>query len=231
MMQTRTYLIIFVFLFFSSTFVAQEIKNKVMATTGFGVSSKKVMDDGRGIRRQIKDFDTEIHLDIGYYLSNNVAVGYTTALQKQIHKENTIHADYSHSTRKNINNNYSMGIFLRYQHLLKNKKLGLFAQLASTYNWGDEHNYYTVTSIYINSYNISSERTQGATISITPGVIYFITPKFSMETSMGEVFYNYIIEKKSKVTTSKFGLDFSVYAIKLGFSYYFGGRKKEQQHE
>jgi hypothetical protein len=169
-------------------------------------------------------------INFGYFLSNNFAVGISGSVSSS---ELTARSDanmnyFSEYTSKYIEK--GCGVFARYNHTIVSSKLGFFLQLNTRYSWGDMNT--TSTSMDLNGNHITIKgftKNTGTFTALNPGIIYFINNKFSVESMLGSIYY---ASGKSKSDdeninekTSRFGADFYLTTISLGFSYYFGGKK------
>ena len=73
-------------------------------------------------------------------------------------------------------------------------------------------------------------------VGLTPGIVYFITNKIGIETSIGLIGYsvqdykNFIDDRQTGGgNTSAFNVNFSMSTLYLGLNFYFGGNKDESK--
>lgn len=183
---------------------------------------------------QYKNSDLDVissgGVNLGYFLSNNFAIGVSGSVNNYNSTHNAHDLNYSFEHTSNFAQK-ACGIFARYNHTLKSGKLGFFLQLGTQYIWGDEH----ITDIqkdpswpYLVTYKDFAKH-NGALVILNPGLIYFINKKFSVESSLGSI-YSSSDKAKSSINpinekTTKFSADLYLTSINLGFTYYFGGKK------
>jgi hypothetical protein len=168
-------------------------------------------------------------INLGYFVSNNFAIGLLGSIGKSSSGSTSNSATpYSYE----FTSTYSYtggGIFARYNQVLPTGKLGFFLQLNTSYSKG----YANDASTYLDQMGqlISTKgysKSKEANVSLNPGIIYFINSKFSVESTLGSVYYRASKSKHDDIDftqASGFGAGFSLKTINLGFSYYFGGKK------
>jgi hypothetical protein len=218
----KKYLII-TFLFISIYNYSQENKNKVMINGNFNYTSRKKRPSTVHHSTYYNSKGT-IDLNIGYFLIKNFAIGISGGYQKEV-----IHREYS-ITETSSEIHYSSGIFTRYNCMTKSRKFGFLFQINS--------------NVYVNEWRMKikdgnittneNEKTNGMNIIFTPGIIYFLNHRLSVETSVMNIAYDKSIIKddlSNRGLSSNFSTNFSPSSFYVGFSYYFGGKTGETIEE
>jgi hypothetical protein len=214
----------------------QENKGRVMLN-GSGNYYKRKNDQSQKFNIS-NPFSSEYHqqagfinLNVGYFFSNHFAMGITGLFGKQKSNQTTIMKYGEVAFQKYLNSRFSTGIFARYNQPLGKSKFGIFLQ------WS--HNYYLLKAkedyrlIRFNSLEVKNERhirEHGYNSSFVPGLFYFISDRFSLETSLGSLFYEYrIIEDQIQNTNTgkvqRFSSNFSISTLSLGLTFYLGKSK------
>jgi hypothetical protein len=172
----------------------------------------------------------------GYFVSSKFMVGIYGGYQGSVYDneaKDLNSAYYYLSTNKTTSKTYSGGVFLRYYKMIYKNKFAVFGQLSTGYSNGNG----TQHSSYINYNNTNSTQDNNSKISgfilgFTPGIVYFLTNKFGIETTFGNFGYNvqqtknynkgnFIGETKNQYSNASLSLS----NISLGVYYYFGGKK------
>jgi len=71
-------------------------------------------------------------------------------------------------------------------------------------------------------------------IGLIPGITYFISDKWALKTSLGELYYAYIVDTPSgspdlKYINNNYGLNFRLNTFTIGFQYVMGKKSKEEE--
>jgi hypothetical protein len=169
-------------------------------------------------------------VNFGYFISNNFALGISESISKFLYASTS-----EYQTNPNYSSSYSSinkdcGIFARYNQVIHSSKFGFFLNLYTGYSWYDMNSSNTYQDP--NSGQITNKkysRYTGLKVSLDPGIIYFINSKFSVESTLGSVFYQIGKSKQNDIYVTdkitELGASFSLRTVSLGFSYYFGGKK------
>ncbi|HSH64820.1 MAG TPA: hypothetical protein VLB84_03265, partial [Bacteroidia bacterium] len=114
---------------------------------GFSQSNKgKVMINGKGnfwtesseedsfysnylARNTSKNTSGMINLNVGYFVGNSFALGLSGTFEKVIQKSTTSNTIDTKSISDIVNQTFSIGIFGRYNYMIKESKFGIFLQL------------------------------------------------------------------------------------------------------
>jgi hypothetical protein len=208
---------------------AQGVKNKIIVNGSLHAGAENYRSSTSYSKHTVFE---GINLNTGYYLTNNFALGFTAGHHTNFYTINNSSA-FAFET-KNTTMGYDAGIFSRYTIPVKTEKFGIFLQLSATYNYETEiyrSTRWDSTGVIEHQ---TGEKNNGIAFNLSPGILYFINSKCSLELSAGKIFYDYISntsdEANSAVTTSSdFKFDFSMPTVFLGFSYYFGGKKDKTE--
>jgi hypothetical protein len=228
--------LIAVFLLIGMHSFAQLNKNKIMISGRGNYFEDNIQQDVNDITNshfKNKISDGALNLNIGYFLSNNFIIGGIAGFGKSMQFQNNIYISGDNSSRKITTQNFSSGVFARYNHMIKESQFGLFFQLNNTYTWGRIDGEYTYTSInFPLSGYVDLKKYRAYDVVLTPGLMYFINNKLSIETSIGNLSYNSSVTKDrplelSVEKTSRFNTDFSMATVYFGLTFYMGGKKSE----
>lgn len=170
-----------------------------------------------------RNFSTYIIPNIGFFIKDNFAVG--ANLQLGI-INNSSYTEYSNQIPSKTGNKYNsisygIGGFARYYKKITDNFL-LFV------NGGVSYAYQTKKIVSTNSIFPNNEPfeaiQQSVSVAVSPGLVYFITPKLGIESSFGNLNYTYSSSKNKKpinenVNSSQYGINLNYLAF--GLSYYF----------
>ena len=171
-------------------------------------------------------------LKLGYYVSNNFAIGLYSNCYTNKSNSTYYNSWASTSVQSNSSSaNQSLGIFARYHHLFFENKFGVLFQTYIGSNWG-KWNTRVLQSNPVNGDQITVDagKSNSQNINLTAGLIYFINKKFSIETSLGGMGYGIDHWRSthtlnnSKTTGGWIGLSSN---INFAFTYYFGYNKQQ----
>ena len=156
----------------------------------------------------------------GYFVADNLAVGLSVA-------QNSYNTTYSYDTpylagNNQRNNQFSLGGFVQYYRMFTDH-FGLVGTLNANYNHG------TSTSSYATG---SSRGTNnGFSTGLTPSIVFFPVPKFSIGASIGNIGYSYSTNEVEVYDNmlasgtnrgSSFGANFGLSYLAFNGTYYFG---------
>lgn len=160
----------------------------------------------------------------GFFIKENVAIGLSLGYNYSNSKNSS-----SSSTSNTTNNTISFNPYIRNYINLSDKAL-LFIQTSVSYAYGFGNNVNTVPGVVS-----VTDRTETATIraALVPGINYFLTNKWALETSIGSIAYsfaykNYIPNTTTSssstqtTTTSNFNFNLSMSTINIGVKYFIG---------
>jgi hypothetical protein len=215
---------------------AQLNKNKIMISgRGNFYTDKSEGESYSNNPAHIKDkrSDGNIDLNVGYFLSPNFAIGGSIGLGRNVYKQTYFYTNGDNNINKSTSQNFSTGIFARYNYMINQSKFGLFFQLNNTYTWGRIDREYIYTSV-VNppGGNLALDKNHSFNLGLTPGLVYFINNRLSVETSIGYLAYNSMVTKDKPLEqrverVSRFNADFSMATAYFGLTFYLGGKKSE----
>jgi hypothetical protein len=213
------------------------------------MSKGKIMLNGNGSYYQSKNERNEatgpasfhqnevkygnFNLNIGYFISNNFALGITERLGTYGASSSNTFVSGNVSIQTNKTNYFYTGLFIRYNQPFAKSKFGGFLQMNVLYNWGRSEQ----SSIYIpvnfpENKMRTAEKSYRYVCSLTPGLYYFVTNKLSIEASLGNLFYENGVDKSTTGDytlrkSNQFNSNFSISTLNLGLTFYFGKDKSE----
>ncbi|WP_310556347.1 outer membrane beta-barrel protein [Flavobacterium sp.] len=175
-------------------------KGNVMLSGGFGIVSQSQDEE--------KFTGLYIRPKAGYFVSNNIVVGLSLGLSNTKEENGALNPIVKRSQT-------SIGAFGRYYFTPANK-FSFFGEL--------DFNVLSSKTTFINPLPTSSIETKanGFNVGLSPGVSYFISKNFALETSIGLLGYQ--TEKQDvpgakSLSSVNFGVDIS--SITLGLVYKF----------
>jgi hypothetical protein len=224
------------FLILSMHSFAQLNKNRVMISGRGNFYSNRSEGEDYSIISPVhlnnKISNGNIDLNVGYFLSNNFAIGGIFGFEKNMNARTYTFTNGDQSIQKSTTQNFSTGIFARYNHMINASKFGLFFQLNNTFGWGRIDGENSYNSNNYPSGSVSLEKNHSFNIGLTPGLMYFITNRLSIETSIGDLSYNSTVTKDKPLELnvrkeSNFNANFSASTVYFGLTFYIGGKKSE----
>lgn len=156
------------------------------------------------INNSENNFDERTNFNIttraGYFISDKTSLGLSLGFNSS-KSENTIGSSDS--------NIFSIGAYARF-HKPMVDNFYLFLQPGFSFGSGSTEN----------GANTSDINT--ASVGISPGAIYFLSPKIALEMTMGSLQYSQFKETTNgnEVTTKNFGLNLNLTGFALGVSFY-----------
>lgn len=168
--------------------------------------------------------------NFGYFIKDNFAIGLNINLgySNYFHNNEYYNHTPSISTHKSNYFSYGFGGFARH-----------YIKLASNFmfyvNGGINYTYTTnemksTDSNPNENYSASStrdNRRNNIGLSVSPGLIYFMTPKLGLHTSFGSIYYDYSTstDKNIKIdnydNSSNYGINLNFTTLYIGLNYYF----------
>jgi hypothetical protein len=141
----------------------------------------------------------------GYFIANNLALGIEVGFGISAYR-----SSLSSSNSINLSGNY--GGFTRY-YINISKKYKFFLNGGGNYSrqWST------------NDYDWSVDNDVSAKLELTPGLVYFITPKFGIEGTLGSLAYEYrgIKLKGDPEAFKNYNVKLNLSNYYLGLNYYF----------
>jgi hypothetical protein len=211
---------------------AQENKNKFLIN-GNAHYSNYHQRDKYNLSESAYDYLSQQRmggLNFGYFITNDFVIGISGAINR-ITGVADAGDKKNYFYKSSFTDDYTAcGIFTRYNHALQGGKFGFFLQLNANYIKGNSTNMNSQQSPNSDLVTTKAYRKYSRiNTNLNPGIIYFINSKFSVESSLGSIFYEIGKSKEDDTyfinKASGFGINFSLTTINMGLSYYFGGKK------
>jgi hypothetical protein len=167
----------------------------------------------------------QINPKIGYFIKDNFAIGVIGNFT--ISGGNGKKVDInSTSTSKGRSISFGVGGFARY-YIKISDKFHFFVNGNILYTHSPyTHLEYTPTS-NIQVFTSQPPTFNTISIAVSPGLVYFPSPKLGIEASFGNLTYNYLASKNKTVSynnhynSSSYGFTMSPAFLNLGMNYYF----------
>jgi hypothetical protein len=120
------------------------------------------------------------------------------------------------------------GIFARYYVKITDKFM-FFATADINYLYGMKSEIYRATDSAwaANNPGIQHTFSNNVSVALSPGLVYFVTPKLGVETSFGSIYYSFSDTRNVSIPdykpyrTQSFGINLSGSTFYFGLSYYF----------
>lgn len=227
----KQYLVV-ILLATSQCIFAQENKNKFVLSGNANYSrSQQLFEYAPVVTSKLSGISYSGGIHAGYSISDNFAVGLFTNQNRNINHTAYDSPNSTESWFKSSGHSQSIGFFSRYQYLFIANKLGLLVQAhigIQHGRWDSQQfiSYPTSDEQIIREYGTSKQQF----IDISPGLIYYINKRFSLETSLGYIGYG--IEQRREIGSDYIsksrGIGMAFFStIHLAFTYYFGLNKKQ----
>lgn len=167
--------------------------------------------------------------NVGYFIKDNFAVGANLSFGVS---NSTQEVEYPNQTPvetfyKSNSISYGIGGFARYYKKITDKFLfltnGGVSYIYQTQKVDNSNNYFHPTG----SPSVQTVQTNSFSVVITPGIVYFVSPKFGIETNFGNINYqnssskNLTLPSDAPSKSNKYGINLSVSTFFLGLNYYF----------
>jgi hypothetical protein len=170
--------------------------------------------------------------NFGYFIMDNFAIGANVNLgvSNSTQKQDYPNQTPSEYTYKYNTLSFGIGGFARYY-------INITDNFKFYFNGGINYLHQTKKTTYSNNdpnyvYSTSNPANQVTPINnislfISPGVVYFVTPKIGIQAAFGNINYSYSSSKNTSLTyanhsnSSSFGVNLNLSAFALGLNYYF----------
>lgn len=225
MKQTLYTACLLVLLFAGSSF-SQDYKGSVFLGGNLNVSGNVNSDEFYKAER----FGFSVTPNIGGFVSRSFALGGTVSYRwsRQMNSNNFDDGSLSETA-----NTIGASVYARYYKFFGSK----FA-FITTGSVGYLYGFSNIERKNIDRLFTSKGEQNSVSASLTPGIVYFISPKFGLEASFGSIGYVYYHNKQtateegfgsetSRNESSSFQVDFDITSLQIGLMYYFGGKKQE----
>jgi outer membrane protein W len=178
-------------------------KGNIMLTGGFGFKSESTGDN--------KTNGFNVNPKVGYFVTSNIAAGLAIGFSNS-KEENPV------TITKN--NQLSAGLFGRY-YFTPAQKFSFFGELGFNILSGKTE---TITAVVgpIQPPTVES-KFNGFNFALAPGVNYFLSKNFALETSIGVIGYRSVKPKDAPGSnaTNTFDIGFNLANVNLGLIYKF----------
>lgn len=175
---------------------------------------------------------------LGYFITKNIAAGvgfsYSSERTEDIQGSFSGNGQTYDYTEELSSSTLAIGPFVRY-YLLPFERSGLFLEASFFYGFGDGSDEVSMKNpIPVSpTESVSNfETTQDITFistGLTPGLIFYITPKMALQASFGflgysnvnQEMYDSLMEETTEETISEFEFSFNATSLTLGLSFAF----------
>jgi hypothetical protein len=173
-------------------------------------------------------FGANVVPSLGFFVKDNFAIGATLIYgysRSTLRREApVIDASFSLvNIDESTTNGYGVGGFARY-YVDFSEKFNFYLNGGINYTYSIQEKITTQNDPFTGNPGVPNSRTnllQTANIGISPGFVFFVTPKFGIQTSLGSVFYQ-ITNTRSKQAPG-FSSNIANYGFNLNLSsFYFG---------
>ena len=199
------------------------------------LSGNKVSNLDASSKSDNNTFGFSIAPNYGYFIKDNFAIGANINLGVSNSTQN-LNYNYINqtppSTYTNKSNTLSYGIggfACYYLNITDNFKCyfnGGVSYLYSTQKVKLSNN--DPTFVYgTNDPENQEIQTNNISFAFSPGFVYFLTPKIGIQTTFGNIYYNYSSSKNkslfydNRTNTGSYGIDLNLSTFSLGMNYYF----------
>jgi outer membrane immunogenic protein len=171
---------------------------------------------------------TDVSPRIGYFLSENFAIGITTGFGSTSVVNKTAVADYS-----NDKSTFRTGIFARYYHSLGSNLYLAFEGTGVQYSSSSitENSPYSISGNITDNITESKQTRLDLGIFIKPHIGYLITPKIALEANIGSIGFGYYDSKITITASPKLPItindnksgtawEFNLLTVGLGIQFY-----------
>jgi len=197
----------------------------------FGGSDNSTLDTLQ--KYDLKNSSFQFNPNFGYFIKDNLAVGlsmnlgYSTSSQTY---ENSYNNTITKTTSTTNGLSYGFGVFARQYLKIADKFMFYINESVSLILSNNE----TKRTNSDAGYNFSSNypateenKKNDINLSVTPGLIYFLTPKLGLQTSFGNIYFNKSNSTDKNLNfdnhnnSSNYGINLNSSTFYLGLNYYF----------
>lgn len=205
---------------------AQETKGRFLFNGGFACGRPQQHRTSDEIIIDISNRYYAGTFNLGYHITSEFAAGVMGFLIST--KEQTKYDMPSVDPFYTISSRYQhIGIFTRYHHLFVENKFGFVTYLSGGYAQGQ----WRLEEAFggpDDGPRKDAGTYRGKFIRLSPGFIYFIGNRFSLETSLGNIDYTKGISRSSSTQAKEKGWTSNLFPISFSFTCYTGRCKKKQ---
>lgn len=159
------------------------------------------------------DSQFQVVPSVGYFVADNLAIGLDFGyliLNRKYEGGNT-------PSEVTPNEQLRAGAYVQYYKMLT-EQFGLLGTLGAGYQHQESRGYRAIDP---SDPNVNATRS-GFYSQLTPGLIFFPTPKLGISASVGYLGYERMKTSNTDYTTSDFGVRFGLDQLLFGGTYYFG---------
>lgn len=157
----------------------------------------------------------------GWFIKDNLEVGINLNIGYLNYSTDYKDSGYSNNSEDRTYT-YGLGFFAK-KYYTVGDKLKFFINGSLAYDYLIiENNQITTNSLSVNSQTMSNV----FMIDITPGLVYFVTPKLGLEASFGQINYSFSNSTQKndpsfKGSNNKFGINLNASSLYFGLKYYY----------
>ncbi len=227
-MKMKKLLLILVALLCTVSVYTQTEKGRMFVGGYLNLSTSSQASNDTLNNDKYSSFGFQINPGFGYFIKNNIAIGGNLNFGIDNSSQDFEYSGLMPNTTTYKNNNLTIGADI-YAQFYKKIVPNFFVFITGSVDYMHEAQKVESSNSnpnYTNPYPIQHHQVNDITISIFPGLVYFITPKLGIQTSFGNLHYTYSMNKNTTLTydhssSSTFGLSFRPSSFSFGMNYYF----------
>ena len=191
--------------------------------TGYTMS---LLDSLSGYDHNLAEFT--VSPNIGYFIKDNFAIGGTVTFGTTSITDSS-ESFYPTSTSKYTNKSnsfiYGIGGFAR-KYINITDKFKFYVNGEINYQYETQKSTYSSDNPNTNP-AIQKNQLYSISLAVTPGLVYFITPKIGIQTTFGNLNYSFTSSKNTSHSydnhnnMTNYGLDLNFSSLSIGLNYYF----------
>lgn len=180
-----------------------------------------------------QNFNVNVVPSLGFFVKDNFAVGATLNYgysRSTLRRETpVVGLPFSYiSNNQNTSNGFGIGGFARYYFDLSDK-FSFFLNGGLNYTYSIQENITTENNPSDGNPGTPISRTNllnTANIGVSPGFVFFVTPKFGIQTSIGSVYYQFTNSHSKQAPTytsnmANYGFNFNLTSFYFGINFHF----------
>lgn len=185
------------------------------------------------VQQDSKQFSFNFAPQVGFFVADNLALGIRGSVGsgKTIETRND-NGSPSTYHRNDRTKGVTIGPFVRYYKML-GEKIAFYGQLAGGYQRQTQNNSSYYSGISNEEYYSSEAKSTGSFATLSPGFIFFPTPKLGLELTVGGLSYttsesestfqsNQSYQTNYEGSSSSFGANFGLQYLAVGASFHLG---------
>lgn len=180
-----------------------------------------------------QNFSVNVVPSLGFFVKDNFAVGATLNYgysRASLRRETpVVGLPYSYiSTNQNTSNGFGIGGFARYYFDLS-ERFNFYLNGGINYTYSNQENITTENDPSNGNPGTPISRINllnTANIAISPGFAFFVTPKFSIQTSIGSAYYQFTNSHSKQTPTytsnmANYGFNLNLTSFYFGINFHF----------